>query len=100
MFLNTEGGYSTLDGPQASHLFDKGVTALAASCTALRSLNLHGCKEVTDEGVTALAASCTNLRWLNLRDCTEVTGGGLQALAAAVPGCTVRAPTQAPHMII
>merc|ERR1712224_157898 len=69
---------------------DKGVCALAATCTALTSINLEryhdvydeDCASVTDEGLYALAASCTALTYINLTGC-DVTSTGTSALAAS-----------------
>ena len=53
--------------------------AVVGSCTALTSLDLVACREVTDVGVRALS-SLPALTSLDLRYCRKVTAAGVQAL--------------------
>eukprot|EP00242_Pyramimonas_sp_CCMP2087_P011203 CAMPEP_0198213910 /NCGR_PEP_ID=MMETSP1445-20131203/35203_1 /TAXON_ID=36898 /ORGANISM="Pyramimonas sp., Strain CCMP2087" /LENGTH=71 /DNA_ID=CAMNT_0043888771 /DNA_START=149 /DNA_END=361 /DNA_ORIENTATION=- len=55
-----------------------------AGLTALTSLDLSCCLQVSDEGLRALA-SFTALNSLNLRGCEQVSDDGLRALLAGLP---------------
>ena len=56
-----------------------------SSCTALQSLNLTGCDNVTDEGVRAVVSSCTALEYLNLYGCNVTDEGSKQLYRAHIP---------------
>ena len=58
---------------------DKWLWALDG-LTALTSLDLHGCRQVSDDGLRELAGF-TALTYLNLVGCHQVSDIGLQALA-------------------
>eukprot|EP00899_Mesostigma_viride_P012544 jgi/Mesvir1/21290/Mv21683-RA.1 len=56
-----------------------------AHCTGLRSLNLAGCVDVGDDLLTALAASCRELESLDVSYC-RVTDAGITEIALHCPG--------------
>ena len=62
-----------------------GLASLAAGCTAITTLNLHGCRQIGDAGLKSLAAGCTAITTLNLSGCRQIGDAGLASLAA---GCT------------
>ena len=60
---------------------DAAVTAVAAHCTQLQTLRLHGSGSLTDAAVTAVAAHCTQLRTLDLTGCGKITKAAMTAVA-------------------
>lgn len=84
---------------------DRGIAAIAASCTRLRRLSLFRCQAATDDGVVlfhnlleanlaqcvqisdraiiSLAASSTSLELLNIWRCEFISDAGLESLAAS-----------------
>ena len=64
-----EGTFLDLQGNRK--VSDVGITALAAGCAKLESLNLTNCDIVTTKGIAPLAA-CASLRALSLSGLDEV----------------------------
>ena len=64
--LGAAGGADlhVLSVASCSKLTDAAVERIAATCPALRTLNLNFCKEITDAGVRAVAEKCPELRKL------------------------------------
>ena len=67
---------------------DEGLRALS-SLTALTTLDLIHCPNVTSEGLRALS-SLTALTTLTLYGCNNVTAAAKQALRTAIPNLTIR----------
>jgi hypothetical protein len=59
-----------------------------SSLTALTTLNLVGCLNVTDEVLRALS-SLTALTTLTLYGCNNVSAAARQALRTAIPNLTI-----------
>ena len=47
------------------------MTALAANCANLTTINLSICDKITDAAITALAANCANLTTIDLMNCEQ-----------------------------
>lgn len=67
---------------------DASVTALATHCPNLTEVDLGGCNKVTDAAITTLATHCPKLTTVNLGGCDKVTDTAVQALAAHCPNLT------------
>ena len=62
---------------------DAGISALAAGCGQLQSIDLTQYKTATDEGRSELSAGCSQLQSINLSECGNMTDAGMSALGAA-----------------
>ena len=69
---------------------DASVTALAAGCPQLTSVNLTACQQITNASVAALAAGCPQLTSVNLYMCWLITDASVAALRSQIPGVNVR----------
>jgi hypothetical protein len=65
-----------------SNITDAAMTALAANCANLTTINLRGCRNLTDTAITVLTKNCTHLTTINLGDCGNLTDAAIAALAA------------------
>jgi hypothetical protein len=70
---------TSLNLQQCREVSNNGLHALVG-LTALKNLNLWGCDRVSDDGLQALAG-LTTLISLNLKQCGQVSNNGLRALA-------------------
>ena len=70
---------------QCRNLTDAAITALAANCPGLTSIDLSECENLTDAAITALAARCPGLTSIDFSGCRNLTDAAITALAARCP---------------
>ena len=68
---------------------DAAITALAANCKNLTTINLWSCDKITDAAITALAANCANLTTINLIGCGNITDAAITDFEHRLPNCKV-----------
>ena len=65
------------------------VSIIAEHCTALASLNVGGCTNLTDASITAIAEHCTALTSLNVFGCDKLTDAQITAIKGRCPALTI-----------
>jgi hypothetical protein len=72
------------------NITDAAITALAANCANLTTIDLSYCDKITDAAITALAANCANLTTINLRSCGKITDAAITDFKHRLPNCKTR----------
>ena len=67
---------------------DASISALAAGCPQLTSVDVSFCRKVTDASISALATGCPQLTSVDVSDCPNVTDASISALATGCPHLT------------
>lgn len=74
---------ASLDISSSAEITDSSLTALATDCPRLRCVFISSCCKISDAGVAALVAQCSELQVLDLSSCQQLTDASIDALSAA-----------------